>query len=380
MAGQDIQTNVVLTADNSQYDQSMVQSAQNTDQLGKSVDGLGAKLDKLTKSAGRKLIGVSAADTAALGATTLAYGAWEKQMSALNSQAAILNKTVSGQQTAFRGYADSVSHLRSEFGMATAEAADLTQTIVKLTSLPSSGVNKLATTFATMGEATGESSTALANSVLQLQKTMGSQPGRETERYANQLTVLAASTGASAQGLADFAQQIAPVARQVGTSQTEVQGLSAAFAKAGQDGYQAMNFYTRMMNDISYAAQSGSPRLNQFAALAGMTTKQFKDTSGLEQFNSILNALNKQGPSAINSLNQLGYEGSRMSKVALTLSQQGGIMGMVGAAKAADRDPGAMSSWLPGSHGQPVPLDVRAEDRADQDRRGLRQVLGRSSI
>ena len=50
---QDIQTNVVLTADNSQYDQAMMQSAGSTDNLGKSVDSLGTKIDKLTKSAGR---------------------------------------------------------------------------------------------------------------------------------------------------------------------------------------------------------------------------------------------------------------------------------------------------------------------------------------
>ena len=66
-------------------------------------------------------------------------------------------------------------------------------------------------------------------------------PGKETSD-SNQLTVLSQATGTSATGLAEFAQQIAPVARQVGTTQTEVQGLAAAFYEAGQDGYQASNF------------------------------------------------------------------------------------------------------------------------------------------
>ena len=278
-----------------------------------------------------------------LAGTTLAYGAFEKQMTALNARAAILNTTMAGQKKAMSGYADQVNELRESFGATTQEAADLTMTITRLSGLPAAGVNQLAKTFATMGQATQESSSALASSVLQLQKTMGTTPGKETERYANQLTVLSQATGTSATGLAEFAQQIAPVARQVGTTQTEVQGLAAAFSKAGQDGYQASNFYIRMMNDISYAAQSGSPRLNEFADLAGVLPEKFKGMSGMEQFNSILEGLNKQGPRAVNTLNMLGYEGQRMSKIALTLSQQGGIMSMVGAAKAADRDPTAMA-------------------------------------
>src|SRR5262245_26754132 len=96
MTTQPVEANVVLTADNSQYDQAMQQSAGSTDNLGKSVDGLGAKIDRLTKSAGRKLLGISAADVGVITAATAAYASWEKQMAGLNVQAQALNRTVDG--------------------------------------------------------------------------------------------------------------------------------------------------------------------------------------------------------------------------------------------------------------------------------------------
>src|SRR3954468_23529330 len=160
MSQQPVEANVVLTADTSNYDSAMSQSATNTDMLGKSVDSLGEKLDHLAKSAGKKLMGFAAVDVSAMTAATVAYGAFEDQMKALSAQAAITTKTMEGQKAAFGSYTSTVNSLRSSFAMSTNEAAQLTQAISRVTDGTAS-VEKLAKTFSTMGAATGESTLAL---------------------------------------------------------------------------------------------------------------------------------------------------------------------------------------------------------------------------
>ena len=93
MSSQPVEANVVLTTDNTQYDQAMQQSSMSTDKLGKSVDSLGAKINALSKSAGRKILGITAADVALIGGATAAWASYEKQMSRLQAQAAITTKS-----------------------------------------------------------------------------------------------------------------------------------------------------------------------------------------------------------------------------------------------------------------------------------------------
>lgn len=322
---QSIDTQVVLTADNSQYDQAMMASAGQTSALAESVDKLTAKISSMTKNAGKSLLAVSAADIASIGAATAAYAAWEHQMAGLQAQAAILNKTVEGQQRTFATYERSVQGLRREFGTTTTEAAALTQVISKMTD-QTKGVGQLSNTFTKMSQATGESSTTLATSLLALQRTMGT-PQRDTAKYADQLTTLAASANTSASALADFSAQIAPIGRTIGLTQTEVTGVSKAFIQAGQDGYTAANAFNRIMSDIAYATQTGSPDLAKYANLIGVTVSQFKDMGGAEKAIAIFDRLNSMGPRAVTELNRMGLDGTRTLKAITAMSQQTGGLG-----------------------------------------------------
>lgn len=337
MAGEDINPNVVLTADTSQYDRSMQASAAQTDLLVSSLDKVGSTLDRLSKSAGKKLIGIAAADVAAITAATAAYAAYEKQMSSLQAQAAILGRTTETQTRNFATYERSVASLRQTFGTTVQEAAALTQQLSKVTDRTQS-IDRLSNTFVKMSNATGEATTGLATSVTNLQRVMGT-PQRDTAAYADQLTTLAAGANTSATALADFSSQLAPLGRMVGMSQTDITGIATAFTKAGQDGFQAANVFSKMVSDIAYATQTGSPELSKYSNLIGVTMEQFKDMSGTEQVVKIFDQLNRLGPRAITELNQLGYDGMRTMRAITAMSNQsGGIGTSIQKARAAFGD------------------------------------------
>jgi len=329
-----VEAQVVLTADNSQYDQSMQASAAQTSSLAHSVDSLTDKLNNLAKSAGRKMLGITAADTAVIVGATAAYAAYERQMTSLNVQAAVLTRNTQMQQQLFNSYATQVASVRSEFAMTTGAAAQLVQTINTLSDA-TAPADKLASSFAKLGNATGESATQLGQSMLQLQRTMG-VPQRDTDRLNNQLLVLSQRSGASASSILDFAQNIAPVGRLVNMTQTDIMGFSNAFIRAGQDGYRASNVFNRMVSDIAYATQTGSPELAKYANLVGMTTEQFKNLGGTSQILNVFDAINRQGPQAITTLNRMGYDGMQTVRTVTAMAQQGGMASEIAAARNAD--------------------------------------------
>lgn len=327
MAQDQVEAEVVLTADNSQYDQAMAGSAQSTQALGDSVDTLGRKIQSMTKTAGKSLLGIAAADVATITAATAAYAAYENQISRLQAQAAIVGRGRMQEQKLLDTYTGSVKTLRKEYGTTTTEATQLTSQIAKLVDpRETRKVSDLSKVFTEMSLATGESSTGLSDSMLNLQKVMASPiNGTSTRKYADQVSYLAQQTSLSAQGLTDFASQIAPVGRLLDLNQTQVTGVATAFAKAGQDGFAAANAFNTIVSDISYAAQSGSPELAKYAALIGMTTEQFQGLEGSEKILRIFDELNRMGPSAITKLNDMGLDGTRTLRAITAVSDAGGL-------------------------------------------------------
>ena len=338
MAGEEITPNVVLTADNSGYDQSMQASAGYTSALASGVDTLGQSINKITKTAGKSMMGIAAGDVALITGATAAWASYEKQISKLQAQAAVVSRSRREEGVILKSYTESVRNLRKEYGTSTSEAAQLTQTIAKMTgNRQRKDVKELADTFTEMSNATGEGSNGLATSLLNLNKVMGtSMDPKQVGAYADQMTTLAASSNTSAAGLAEFASQIAPVGRLINLTQTEVTGVSKAFISAGQDGYQAATAFNQIVSGIAKATASGSPDLKIYANLLGTTVEQFKQMSGREQIVGIFDKLSQLGPKASVELNRLGLDGVRTMRAITAVTQQtGGLGSAIGEAQAA---------------------------------------------
>src|SRR5262245_57862391 len=214
MTTQPVEANVVLTTDNTQYDQAMMQSAGATNNLGTAVDSLGKKINSLSKTAGKGLIGISAADVATITGATAAWASYEKQVERLKAQSAVLTRSTEQQTKLMKNYEASVKGLRLEFGTTTKEAANLVQTLSKVADTRSQRqLQDLSKVFQEMSEATGENAEGLASSLTNLQRVMGQPVNAKSSReYADTFTYLAAKTNTSATALADFTATLAPTA------------------------------------------------------------------------------------------------------------------------------------------------------------------------
>jgi TP901 family phage tail tape measure protein len=327
VTAQPIEANVVLTSDNSQYDRAMTTSAGNTDQLGMAVDGLGRKINNLSKTAGKTLIGISAADVATITGATAAWSSYEKQMSRLQAQSAILTRTNSQQTTVMKDYTSAVKGLRTEYGATTSEAAKLVEVLSKVTDIRQSrDLKDLSKVFEDMSHATGESSEGLATSLTNLQRVMGAPiNSKNTRQFADQFTYLAAHTQTSAQGLIDFTAQLAPTAKAMGMTNNQVAGFATAFAKAGQDSGAAATVFSKITTDITHSMQTGSPEIAHYANMLGVTQKAFKQMGAGEQVVEILEKLHSEGKGAAAELARLGLDGPRSIRAIQAIIGSGGL-------------------------------------------------------
>ena len=327
MSTQPVEANVVLTSNNAQYDQAMNQSSTVTQNLGQNVDSLGSKISKLTKTAGKSLIGISAADIGLITASTAAWSSYEKQMTRLQAQSAVLTRTTTEQSKLMKDYTTSVKGLRTEYGMTTSAAASLVQTLSKVTNNKSTrDLKDLSKVFEDMSLATGESADGLSGSLIQLQKLMGTPvTAKTTRQYADQFTYLAAQTNTSAQGLVDFTATLAPVGKQIGMTHNQIAGFATAFVKAGADSGPAAQVFTKITSDIAHSMQTGSPEIAHYANMLNVTQKQFKQMGGYEQVTQIMEHLHDNTKNAATELARLGLDGPRSMRAIQSIIQAGGF-------------------------------------------------------
>lgn len=326
--------NVNLTADVSQYNQQVAASVKQTNLLVDSVNKLVASLDGITKRAGKKLLLFSAADAAAMLAYTAAAAKYEKQLTTLRAQTELSGKSLGL-------YKKGIEDIARQMPITGAAVTALVTQINQLGVTSEKQAVQMARTFTRLAAATGEDIGALTSGMIELSRQMGTlgNGAQGVEHFADSLTTVSNSAGVSATAVLSFAQAIAPMARAAGIGQKEVLGISAAFTKAGADGFAAANTFNSMVSDITRQVMNGSPELGKYAAAVGLTIDQFKQLDSVERIVQIFDAVNKAGPESVKLLDRLGYDGIRAAKSIQAVANESG-----GLRKAISESVGAYGS------------------------------------
>lgn len=319
--------NVVLTADTSGYTQGIQQATADTNKLVAAVDALSGKLSNLTKNVGRKLVLFSAADAAAMAGMIKLASNYEDQLQTLTAQQKIAGQ---GIETYRRG----INQLARDLPKTRGELADLA------TQLKMSGVEgqkaseNMSRTFAMLAKTTGSSMSEISQGMVDLSRQMGTlgSGGTAMRNFADSLSQIAATSGVSATNVLSFANAIAPASRAAGIGQAQVLGLATAFSKAGADGYAAANTFNGMLNEITRTVNNGSPDIAKYSNLIGVTVSQFKEMDRTEAITQIFEAINRQGPKAIDTLDRMGIDGVRALKSIQAVTQSGDLRASVQAA------------------------------------------------
>lgn len=282
-------------------------------------------MGRLTQTAGRNIQLVGAGTLAGLTAATVAAGRFEQQLEKLEATSTATDRSIDRTR-------EQVNRLRGEFNQTTGEVVAL---VTQLNQLGQGGrdVRGIASEFIRLSAVTGEATGALVSGMVSLQRQMGTEGRRNTEAYAAQLFHLSENAGVGAQNVLNFANAIAPVSRMARMSQTEIMGFSTAFSRAGQDGLQAANAYTTLVNDITRSIEFGSPAVQGYANLIGVTAEQLRAMPTADIVTNVFEEITRQGPAAIRTLERFGLDGIRTYRAFAAIAAQGGVEESMGLAR-----------------------------------------------
>lgn len=327
---------VRLGADVSGYTQQVGAAQQQTAALEGSVNKLGISFASLTKAAGKKLFQFAAADFAVLGAAVADATSLERQLATLQATSVVTG-------TSMTSMSKELDQAFASFPVSRQAVIQLAETINNLGVTAPKAVGSLTKTYIKQGAATGEDAQGLAAGGIQLGRQMGVTDPGELDKYANSLLVVSKSQGVAASGVNEFAAAIAPMSRAAGIGMAAVQGISAAFQKAGADGGYAANTFSKIVGEISELTQTGSPELAKYASFVGKTTAEFRNMSGTDQATSVFSQIGKGGPEALNFMSSIGLS-QRDTRAVMSVAQSGDLKQSIAIAQGASTNTEKLNS------------------------------------
>lgn len=326
MDNYDANANVVLNADVSGYTNSLQAASKETNSFIGLVDKVVSRLDGMSKRAGKRITLFSAADLAAMTGFAAVAANYEKQLSTINV-------TLGKGQDNIQKYSKGINELTRTTSKSRGEIVALTAQIRQMGISSQAENQKLASTFLNLSKATNASLPAVTGQMIEFSRQMGmmgSAGAGSMQKLSDSLVTVSQSTGTSAEGILSFSQAIAPISKVAGLTSKDVLGISAAFNRAGADGFAAGNTFNTMVADIARSTRNGSPELLKYANLIGKSLDEFKNLDPAEQLVQIFESINKAGPDAVNILDQLGFDGIRAAKsIQAVASEAGGLRAAV---------------------------------------------------
>jgi TP901 family phage tail tape measure protein len=157
-------------------------------------------------------------------------------------------------------------------------------------------------------------------------------PQDKIDRLGASLVALGNAGASTEADILGMAMRIAGAGKQVGFTEGEVMGLANALSSVGIEAEAGGSAISMVIKNIQLAVATGSPKLEQFAKVAGMSATEFKKVwdksaaQGLDSFVTGLGRIKTSGGDTISVLNQMGITQIRQSDALLRLSGAGDLL------------------------------------------------------
>lgn len=185
--------------------------------------------------------------------------------------------------------------------------------------------------MADLGETTNLTAVESSESIAQFQNIFG-QAGVDVDRFGSTLVALGNAGASTEKSILQMGVRIAGAGKQIGLTQGQVLAISSALSSVGIEAEAGGSAISKVLIDMSLAVDQGGTRLENFAAVAGMTADEFKnsfqvDAAGaLNSFISGLGRVKEQGGSALGILDQMEISEVRMRDALLRAAGAGDLL------------------------------------------------------
>jgi TP901 family phage tail tape measure protein len=186
-------------------------------------------------------------------------------------------------------------------------------------------------TMIDLGETTNLSADEAATAIAQMMNVMQTAPG-DVERLGSTLVALGNAGASTEKQIIEMSQRISGAAAIVGLSEAEVLAFANAVASMGIEVESGGTSVSRVLTDMSKAAQTGGEELRVFAETAGMSAADFArafredPAEAFAAFIEGLGGVQEAGGNVFAVLEDLGLADVRVSQALLGMASSGDLL------------------------------------------------------
>ncbi len=277
-------------------------------------------LDRVTdsiKKAGNNLEAFGKKASIVSAAITAGFAFGVKAAIDMERAMAGVSKTTDLTGEALQAMRDDIIALSKEIPVAATELAKIAEIAGQL-GVENENIMAFTRTMADLGTVTNLAGTTGAEGFAKFANITQMAQG-DVDKLGSSVFALDKSTATTASSIMEMALRLAAAGSQAGMSEAEIIGLAGALSSVGLEAQAGGTAFSKAINQIQIAVETGSEKVEQFATVAGMSASQFAEAwrtdaaSALLAFTQGLGDTSRLGQSTIVTLDELGLTEVRLS-------------------------------------------------------------------
>lgn len=227
-----------------------------------------------------------------------------------------VRKTVNATEAEFQSMAKEIRAMAKEIPASAADISKVAEAAGQL-GIAKENIVSFSRTMIDLGESTNLSAEEAASALAQFANvTQMSQ--RDFDRLGSVIVDLGNNLATTERDIVEMAQRLAGAGSQAGMSEAQIMAFAAALSSVGINAEAGGSSFSRLISDMQLAVELGGAKLQDFAAVAGISSKQFQKAfreDASEAILAFIGGLAKaqdRGMSAIQVLDELGIKDTRL--------------------------------------------------------------------
>ncbi len=289
------------------------------EEFGQKAESAGGKIE----GAGKKLSAFSVATTTALVTSAKSAIDFEDAFTGVE-------KTVDGTEEQMEELKQGIRDMAKEIPSTTTEISAVAEAAGQL-GIKTEDILSFTKVMIDLGNSTNLSAEEAASSLAKF-ANVTKMNAKDYDKLGSTIVALGNNFATTEADIVSMSTRLAATGELAGLSQSQILSLATAMSSVGIEAEAGGSAMSKLLKQIQVAVETGSDDLDDFAKVAGMTSKEFKKSfekdavEALSAFITGLNDTERNGKSAISILNDMGIKEVRLSNTILSLANSSDIM------------------------------------------------------